>query len=428
MAAKSYTITFNKDKNTFVLTAEKGKPIKVNAKHKKFEWLKSQDKGKIVKINASGRWNSSKDYDGLYNKLQSNALTDKSPVDKSKKKVTIDEEENIKKVEKDLEPAKTETKSTKSKSQFGFYEMDLDVRAKMSSYSKTLHTATTDHDELLPEVGKFCATVSIVSASTIQREFKIGYNRAARIIDALEELSIIKDNKSLVKSVQEIAHRFPNNYEISVDLDIDRKSDKWPIIEKIPCGGCGGNGYTSSVSIESTGFLNLKKKEVEHKQDCTSCNTVGFSERKHYPYHLEIDEICWYNIEAKLNFDLVAKELLNELITKDEFSKQEMLEILQENYSIKSELEKQFCNQLSFEYGDPTAVDDIPLRATWSTVKQQEKKLNKYSRFYLKDAEPLIAPLFKAQLIDNGTKRRSTKDNCTYYKFTKQAKKMYQDL
>ena len=66
MEVNAYTIIFYKEKKNFVLTNEKGKTIKVNSKHKKYEWLESQEKGKIVKINDSGRWTSSKDYDGLY--------------------------------------------------------------------------------------------------------------------------------------------------------------------------------------------------------------------------------------------------------------------------------------------------------------------------------------------------------------------------
>ena len=60
-----YIINFNKKNSVFTLTSTKDE-LKVDAKHKKYDWLKSQDAGRIVKISDKGRWNSSKDYIGLY--------------------------------------------------------------------------------------------------------------------------------------------------------------------------------------------------------------------------------------------------------------------------------------------------------------------------------------------------------------------------
>jgi regulator of replication initiation timing len=74
----SYIINFNKKTGVFTLTSTKDE-VKVDAKHKKYEWLKSQEAGRIVKISDKGRWNSSKDYIGLYDEINSS---------KSKKKKT----------------------------------------------------------------------------------------------------------------------------------------------------------------------------------------------------------------------------------------------------------------------------------------------------------------------------------------------------
>ena len=41
------------------------------------------------------------------------------------------------------------------------------------------------------EVVEFAVTTGKISASLLQRRFKLGYNRAARIIDLLEERGII---------------------------------------------------------------------------------------------------------------------------------------------------------------------------------------------------------------------------------------------
>ena len=69
--SKTYTITFDEKKKRYRLTPETGRVILVRADHKKFEWLQNQEKGKIVKISDSGRWTSSKDYDGLYEAVKS---------------------------------------------------------------------------------------------------------------------------------------------------------------------------------------------------------------------------------------------------------------------------------------------------------------------------------------------------------------------
>ena len=75
--------------NEFVLTDQNGDEIKITSKHKKFEWLESQDSGRVIKISEKGRWNSSKDYDGLYqivkssHKKQTKPKTQKPKTDSS---------------------------------------------------------------------------------------------------------------------------------------------------------------------------------------------------------------------------------------------------------------------------------------------------------------------------------------------------------
>ncbi len=48
-----------------------------------------------------------------------------------------------------------------------------------------------EEDPLYDEVVKFVTEIKKASASILQRKFKIGYNRAARLIDKLEEDGII---------------------------------------------------------------------------------------------------------------------------------------------------------------------------------------------------------------------------------------------
>jgi S-DNA-T family DNA segregation ATPase FtsK/SpoIIIE len=51
--------------------------------------------------------------------------------------------------------------------------------------------AGDDDDPLYNEIVEFVVTTGKASASLIQRKFKLGYNRAARIVDLLEERGII---------------------------------------------------------------------------------------------------------------------------------------------------------------------------------------------------------------------------------------------
>lgn len=54
-----------------------------------------------------------------------------------------------------------------------------------------LEVESVDEDELLPEVTTFVVEHGQASTSLLQRRFRIGYNRAARLIDTLEQKGII---------------------------------------------------------------------------------------------------------------------------------------------------------------------------------------------------------------------------------------------
>ena len=49
METNAYTISLDKEKKIYILTNANGKMVKVNDKHKKYEWLESQEKGKVLK-------------------------------------------------------------------------------------------------------------------------------------------------------------------------------------------------------------------------------------------------------------------------------------------------------------------------------------------------------------------------------------------
>lgn len=52
-----------------------------------------------------------------------------------------------------------------------------------------------EQDELLLEACKFAVEQGNLSTSSLQRHFRIGYNRAARMIDMMEEKGIITESK-----------------------------------------------------------------------------------------------------------------------------------------------------------------------------------------------------------------------------------------
>ena len=66
------------------------------------------------------------------------------------------------------------------------YEDDI-----MDTISKTAAPKSSDEDDLLADAIDFVVTNSQGSASMLQRKFKIGFNRAARLIDSMEERGIV---------------------------------------------------------------------------------------------------------------------------------------------------------------------------------------------------------------------------------------------
>ena len=104
----SYIINFNKKTGVFTLTSTKDE-LKIDAKHKKYEWLKSQAAGRIVKISDKGRWNSSKDYIGLYDEINSSTSKKKSTV-KSSVKATKRKAKPVKDNSTELKELKTQLK------------------------------------------------------------------------------------------------------------------------------------------------------------------------------------------------------------------------------------------------------------------------------------------------------------------------------
>ena len=79
------------------------------------------------------------------------------------------------------------------KAQYDDSLMNLDaVDTSSNSSGLSDMSGTTDEDDpLYNDIVQFVIDTHKASASLIQRKFKLGYNRAARIVDLLEERGII---------------------------------------------------------------------------------------------------------------------------------------------------------------------------------------------------------------------------------------------
>jgi S-DNA-T family DNA segregation ATPase FtsK/SpoIIIE len=71
-----------------------------------------------------------------------------------------------------------------------------------------------DTDELLPEVIETVAAMDQISISMLQRRYRIGYNRAARMIDEMEKRGIVsKSDGKKPRNVLINEGDLENNYE-----------------------------------------------------------------------------------------------------------------------------------------------------------------------------------------------------------------------
>ena len=129
----SYIINFNKTTGVYTLTSTKDE-VKVDAKHKKYEWLKSQEAGRIVKISDKGRWNSSKDYNGLYDEINSSSSKKKTSTVQTKTKSVDDKSSEVNELKtqlKELQTLNNKLKTENSRKPFQFLvDITLDIFPK----------------------------------------------------------------------------------------------------------------------------------------------------------------------------------------------------------------------------------------------------------------------------------------------------------
>ena len=82
---------------------------------------------------------------------------------------------------------------SQQKAQYDETMMNLDASSsdKSTSQIEDMNQQEEYDDPLYNDIVEFVISTQKASASLLQRKFKLGYNRAARIIDLLEERGII---------------------------------------------------------------------------------------------------------------------------------------------------------------------------------------------------------------------------------------------
>ena len=66
-----------------------------------------------------------------------------------------------------------------------------------------------DENSLYDRALEFAVEAGTVSTSSIQRNFRIGYNRAARIMDRMVQERVVSDTETAGKPRQVVAQRIP---------------------------------------------------------------------------------------------------------------------------------------------------------------------------------------------------------------------------
>lgn len=106
----------------------------------------------------------------------------------------------------------------------------LEVATQSEDFTANeLFPETTEVDELFEEAVQFAISIEMISTSKLQRRFRMGFNRAARIMDEMIERGILgqsegnKGRKVLIKDISELA-------TLSKDSDIESNEN----IEDLP--------------------------------------------------------------------------------------------------------------------------------------------------------------------------------------------------
>ncbi|MBN2636447.1 MAG: HNH endonuclease [Prolixibacteraceae bacterium] len=91
----------------------------------------------------------------------------------------------------------TSTENRKSKPNLTNDEIDFFVNKEIKKRLSEIELLNFGNDELFDEAAKFVTSTNQASTSIVQRKFSIGYNRAVRIVEQLENAGIIGTSNGL---------------------------------------------------------------------------------------------------------------------------------------------------------------------------------------------------------------------------------------
>ncbi len=107
------------------------------------------------------------------------------------------------------------------------FETDSGATAKRSPWERTLKRRQflTDTDPMLEEVIKLVVEAQEASASLIQRRLGLGYPRAARIMDLLEELDVVGDVVAGGRAREVIIPPVPDPFRFVLERHLKKQQD-----------------------------------------------------------------------------------------------------------------------------------------------------------------------------------------------------------
>ena len=427
MKTGAYIIEYIEDGNFFMLTDENLKSKKISKRHKKFLWLKSQEKNKILKVNDSGRWNSSKDYKGLYesiskkrelitvNNISKDSVVQKKSVAKEKK--TLKEEfHNL--TEEQIEPIQKELKEDKSF--FGFHNFEFPIKIEYGRFILQTHTslsfdiwlkklmgsasfAVGDDDEsylatniLLDDDELYSKALDIlwdVKTTTrpeyfLAEKLKITIGKAARIIDKLKDEGIVSEANKVGEYIFRIYKYFEKSAAVCYSekkvstsllmrkLKLGYETASYLISKLVSINVIDGNHPSYSLlysEIESVPNFNMDFKSdlwpIKEKISCNDCEE-GFLNI------VKEEKTEFLKPKAKTTLEKLKKGFLN--IVKEE--KTEFL-----NSGTKTTLEKLrfkpckdgFAEKMHFPLTTDIGNETIMINAEFNFDKIANHLLNK---------------------------------------------------
>lgn len=157
-SSTAYIIILNAKTGVFTLISEKDE-LTIDKSHKKYEWLQSQETGRVIKISEKGRWNSSNDYEGLYDAVKSLSKSKSE----SKRSSTKNAESKTRK------PKETTTKAKKIKS------------SRASTSKETKAARQTKEVRLQSEVDKLRKEITSQQAKIKSQEEEIQKKKESAI-------------------------------------------------------------------------------------------------------------------------------------------------------------------------------------------------------------------------------------------------------